>query len=111
MGYVTPATSPWSQRFEDTKGNGIGLSVVFDEATRALTGITLYREEGCRFDRILIGTDAAGSPDDTDKVIVVAPGSETMSAQEMNRIRSAGLNTIEDIIGLNITAGLPRKRK
>lgn len=110
MGYVTPATSPWSQRFEDSVGRGIGLSVVFDETTRGLTGITLYREEGCRFDRILIGTDAAGSPDD-GVAIKVAPGSETMSAQEMNRIRNAGLATIEDVIVLNITAGLPRKAK
>ncbi len=107
MGVPTPATSPWTQEFGDNDDLFIRISVEFNEATRALTRITMFRDVGCRWDRILIGLGADGIPDSTDKVIRVDEGTTVLSSTEMRRLRTAGLSTIEDIEALQITATRP----
>ncbi len=99
-----PATSPWIQEFGDNFGMAIRITVEFDQATRRLTRITVFRDEGCQWTRILIGLGDDGAPDSTDKAIPVAAGTDVLTSQEMRRLANAGLDTIEDILALQITA-------
>lgn len=105
MGVQTPATSPWVQPFEDYLGRVIRITVVFDVASRAITGITVFRDAACVFTKILIGVGADGIPDNTDKAINVPSGTTVSTAQQLAALAAKGLSTIEDIQALQITAG------
>lgn len=106
MGIPTPATSPWFQEFGDNLGKFINITVTFNESTRAITGITVHRDPGCQWTHILIGLGDDGVPDHSDKSIAVPEGTTVLTAQQLTFLASRGLSTIEDIEGLNITAGL-----
>lgn len=105
MGVPTPATSPWVQEFGDYVGLVVRITVTFNETTRLLSGITVFRDAGCQYNKILIGTGADGDPDDTDKVVNVPVGTRSLNATQMVNLANRGLGTIEDITALSITAG------
>jgi hypothetical protein len=105
MGTGVPVTSPWVQEFTDYVGRAVRITVTFNEATRAITGITTYRDAGCLFPNILIGLGTDGIPDSTDKAIAVPEGTTILTNQRINQLATRGLSTIEDITALNITAG------
>jgi hypothetical protein len=97
-----PMTSPYVWEAGDYLTRVIRITVTFNNATRALTGATVFRDAACLYQKIYIGTGADGTPDNTDKVIVVPAGSASVTAQQL---RQRGLDTIEDVLALQITAG------
>jgi hypothetical protein len=98
----SPATSPWVWEASDYQGRAIRITVTFDNTSRALSGATLFRASGCLFGHIYIGTGPDGSPNTTTKSFVVPVGTRTATAAQMATV---GLNTIEDILSYQITAG------
>ena len=100
-----PATSPWVREFGDYQDRVIRITVTFNETTRALTGIAVFRDPDCMFTKILIGLGLDGTPDSSDKAIDVPAGTTVLTAQRMNQLANRGLSTIEDIQALQITAG------
>jgi hypothetical protein len=99
-----PLLSPWVWPALDNEGEAIRITVTFDNATRAITGITVFRDPNCAYTKILIGTGADGVPDDTDKIVTVPSGTTVLTQQQLNQLKNKGLSTIEDILALQITA-------
>jgi hypothetical protein len=97
-----PMTSPYVQQFQDNFGKFISITVNFNNTTRALSGATVFRDATCQWTHIYIGLGADGTPDTTDKAFTVPAGTSSVSAQQL---RQRGLNTIEDVLALQITAG------
>lgn len=107
MGTPTPATSPWIQEFGDYLGRVIRITVTFNAGTRAITGVTVFRDVGCLFTKILIGTSLDGNPDDTDKVVNVPVGTTVLTNGQLQALANQGIATIENLTdSLQITAGL-----
>lgn len=105
MRVPTPATSPRVQEFSDYVGRVIRITVAFNDVTRVITGVTVFRDADCLFTKILIGSPADGIPDDTDKVVVVPAGTTTLSAGQLAALNAKGISTIEDFQSFQITAG------
>lgn len=75
-----PVPSPWIWQASDYQGNTIGLSATFDNTTKQLTGsITVHRDAGCVYNRLLIGQGADGMPDSTTRVLDLTGKSGTQS--------------------------------
>jgi hypothetical protein len=89
--------SPWAWSAADYLGRAITISVAFNDSTRALGTTTVTRDAGC-----LWGTLIIGDPTGTPKTFPVPAGTSTISA---TKLRNQGLNTIEDVLALQITAG------
>lgn len=94
--------SPWIYEAQDNAGLALRITVAFNNSTRALTSATVHRDAGCVYARILIGTGADGTPDTTPRAFSVPVGDTTFNAGQLSGV---GLNTIEDILALQITAG------
>lgn len=101
-----PLLSPWIWDARDNEGDILRITVSFDNTTRAITGITSFRDSGCLYAKILIGTSADGNPDDTDKIISVPAGTRNLTQNQLNVLANRGLSTIEDILALQITAAV-----
>ena len=102
MGTPSPAVSPWTWDAEDYQGNGIHISVTFNNSTRALTGATVVRDVGCVYGTLYIGVGPDGTPNTSPNAFAVPEGTTNLNK---NRLTSNGLNTIEDVEALQITAG------
>lgn len=100
-----PQLSPWVWTGGDYLDRIIRITVTFDNVTRAITGITVFRDAGCLFTKLLIGLGVDGAPDSTDRLVTVPAGTTVLSAGQRNQLASRGLNAIEDILALQITAG------
>jgi hypothetical protein len=99
-----PLLSPWIWQALDNEGDAIRITVTFDNSTRAVTGITVFRDPNCTYRKILIGTGADGIPDDTDKTVTVPSGTTVLTQQQLTQLKNKGLAAIEDILALQITA-------
>lgn len=97
--------SPWVQEWGDNHDKVIRLTVTFNQATRAITGIQVFKDPGCQWTTILIGLGPDGIPDHSDKTITVPDGTTTLSAQRLAQLASRGAATIEDLEALNLAAG------
>lgn len=106
MGVPEPSTSPVVQEFGDYVGKVIRITITFDEVTRVLSGITVYRDATCRWTRILIGVGEDGIPDNSTRTFSVPAGTTVLSGGAMNLVRANGMNTIEEFETFQITAGL-----
>jgi hypothetical protein len=100
-----PPTSPWM--FYDSGGDYLGRkitgTVTFD-GTNTLTGGTVTRDAGCVYTKVIIGPlNLDGTPSAQAKVIDMSgfEGSRTFTKAQLN---SAGLFTVSDILGTQITA-------
>lgn len=102
MDSTTPITSPWTQQFRDNFGKVIRITLTFDNTTRALSGGTVFRDVGCQWAKIYIGTGTDGTPNSTGKVFAVPEGTTNITKNQLNQ---RGLNVIEDVLALQITAG------
>lgn len=102
MGAGSPATSPWIWQAGDYRGSVIRITITFNNATRALTSGTLFRDSACLYRKIYIGLGADGTPDTTPRTFNVPAGTSTVTGAQM---ASVGLNTIEDVLSFQITAG------
>jgi hypothetical protein len=105
MSHGGPVVSPYVyDSGGDFQGNHITITVVFNDVSRALTSATVHRDAGCVYTKILIGIGADGTPNTTTKVINVGNlvGDRSFTPTQMAAV---GLNTIDDILSLQITAG------
>lgn len=96
-----PPTSPWVWQAVDNFGRFIRITLPFD-AAHALGTATVERDVGCQWAHIYIGLGADGTPNSTAHAFTVPEGMNTVTA---NQLRQRGLNTIDDVIALQITAG------
>lgn len=96
--------SPYFMEFVDnqTPQRRINITVTFNNSTRAITGATVYRDADCQWRRVMIGLGDDGTPDSSVRNILVPSGTTNISAAALS---SRGLDTIEDIRALQITAG------
>jgi hypothetical protein len=103
----TPLSSPNVQEFSDYVGKVIRITVTFNETTRVLSGITVFRDPDCLFTRILIGLGDDGIPDTSTRTVDVPSGTTVLSNAQLNALKNRGLNTIEEFTAYQITAGRP----
>lgn len=96
--------SPWTWQTLDAGGHVLSVSVAFNETTHAITGVSSHRDTDCEFTQVLIGRGADGSPNSTLRTIDVPDGDFTLPANRIAALASRGLNTIDDILALQITA-------
>lgn len=93
-------SNPWTWNTLDYVQLGIYISITWDAATRALTGATVSRDDGCQYNNILIGV-----PTSAQVKTLPAPADgqpdATYTAKQMSR---QGLSTIDDVTALQITA-------
>jgi hypothetical protein len=93
--------SPWFNEFADNTGLKVTISVAFNEATRAIQSAVIHRDDGCQWTRIVFDDPN----DDAKAKRLTAPadgaGDRTYTRQQIN---SQGLSTIEQAMGLQITA-------
>jgi hypothetical protein len=94
--------SPYVWESPDYQGNRIRITVTFDNATRALTGGSVFRDAACVYRKIYIGVGVDGSPDSTTHKFTVPAGTTAVSAAQMAAV---GFTTIEQFLALQITAG------
>lgn len=94
-----PQVSPWHWEAGDYLGRKIQWDVYFDPSTRAVInpGLQGSRDVGCLYSTIIIG-----DPTDPTRAIAVQEGSFQL---QPNRLSQNGLDTIDQILALNITAG------
>jgi hypothetical protein len=95
--------NPWEYRAEDYQGNAISITFPWDNTTRALTGATATRDVGCVYDVIYVGFGADGKVESSTRKISLKnfTGSKSFTATQLAAV---GLNTIDDILSLQITA-------
>lgn len=96
--YVTP--NPWTWNSGDYVGLGIYISVAWNATSRALTSSTVTRDDGCQYNNILIG-DPTSAAVKTLPAPADGQAPATYTAKQMSR---QGLNTIDDVEALQITA-------
>lgn len=103
---VIPNPYVWSSG-PDTANLELRIEFTWDNLlTRALLGILVHRDAGCRYTRILVGLGNDGNPANTDKVIDVSglEGDRTVPGQRIDYLLTHGLATIDDILALQVTA-------
>lgn len=90
----------------DTGGNEVRIEFTWAPVLRTLLGITVHRDAGCAYTRILVGMGVDGMPDSTDKVVDVSglEGDRVVPAQRIDYLLTHGLASIDDILALQITA-------
>lgn len=96
--------SPQVQEWPDNDGLKIRISTFFDVTTRAITGITVFKDVGCHWNRIVIGLGTDGTPDSTTRDIAVPNGTTVLTSTQLNRLASRGITTIDEYNSLQITA-------
>lgn len=96
--------SPYVWDARDNEGDIIRITVAYDNTTKAITGITSFRDVNCAYTRILIGSPADGIPDDTDKIVSVPSGTRNLTAAQLQALATRGVSTITDFMQLQITA-------
>jgi hypothetical protein len=99
-----PISSPWTYEQPDIHGLKIRATFSFDNVTRALTGLVVYRDPGCLKTTIYLGVGPDGLVESTgaNNTFVVPDGTTNITA---NQMRQRGFNTIEDALAAQITCG------
>ena len=97
--YVPP--NPWVWEAFDKNGLPISITIPWNASNRNVTGGTVVRSIGCLITQIMIGIGPDGTPNTATNVYTVPEGETNFAA---NVLRANGLNTIDDVIALQITA-------
>lgn len=104
-----PVSSPYvNDSGIDANGRHITVTWAFNNATRNLQSCTVHRDAGCLYTKILVGIGADGTPDSTTHSFNVGnvnnppDPDKVFNAAQMSAV---GLDTIEDVLGLQITFG------
>jgi hypothetical protein len=105
MGPPTPATSPIVWEAPDYQSNVIRITITFNTGTRAITGITVFRDAACVYTKIYVGLGGDGTPDSSTRKVTVPAGTTVLNAGQLSALAGAGLATAEDFQAANITAG------
>jgi hypothetical protein len=95
-------TSPYELAIQDNFGQIISITITFNNNTRAITGCTVYRDATCQWTKIFVGLGADGTPNTAAKTFNVPAGTTTITPQQLS---ARGVNTIEDVVSYQITAG------
>ena len=102
MGSGGPMQSPWVLTFADYVDKVLRVTVEFDDATRVITGCVAHRDSGCQYRKLLVGLGEDGTPDSTTKQFTIPVGDTVVPVSALN---NRGIVNIEDLLGINITAG------
>jgi hypothetical protein len=102
MGGTGTQLTPWVYEAQDNNGRVLRITVTFNNASRALQSAAIFRDVGCAYGKIYIGVGADGLPDSTPRSFNVPHGDTVFNAAQMSAV---GLDTIEDILARQITAG------
>lgn len=97
-----PSVSPHIWDSPDFQGRIIRITIEHDNATRAITGVTTFRDADCVYKKILVGLGANGTPDSTGHAFTCPAGTHSIPVQQMT---AQGFSTIEQFQALQITAG------
>ena len=97
--YVPP--NPWVFQTFDRNGLPFSITIPWNAGNRNITGGTVYRSPGCQVSTIMIGLGPDGTPNTSENAYTVPEGSTDFAA---NVLRANGLNTIDDVVALQITA-------
>ncbi len=100
MGAAGPVTSPWEYACPDYAGLSMGARITFDNSTRAISSCVLYRDDGCQYHTFVLGVTGSAK---TYRLDGPADGSSGVTTYTGQQMRSRGLNTIEDVLALQIT--------
>lgn len=99
---VPPQTSPWEWMGADYLERPISIRVFFDPITRLVLGCTVYRDPNTLMRKIYIGLGEDGTPNTSVRTFNVPVGNTTIGA---GPLINNGLQTIDDVVTLQITAG------
>lgn len=98
-----PPQSPFVYEAGDYQDHVIRITVTYDNATRALTGATVFRDAACVYTHIYIGVGADGTPNTSPHQFVVPAGITSITTGQLS---AAGLTSANQVYTLQITAGL-----
>lgn len=102
MGGTGVQQTPWIYQADDYLNRKLVITVTFNNATRALIGATIVRDVGCLWAKIYFGLGGDGKPESTTRQFTVPEGTTNITKAQLT---SGGLNTIEDILAGQVTAG------
>lgn len=102
---VTPNPYVWSSG-PDSQGREVRVSYAWLATTRLLTTISLHRDPGCDFTHIYVGVGSDGSPNSSERSFDLSgfEGDVTVLGQQLTWLASHGLASIDDVLGLQVTA-------
>jgi hypothetical protein len=88
----------------DNYGKNMTISFAFNDATRALTGATVTRDDGCQWSRLYLGVGPDGTVETSPKLFNLEGivGARQFTPGQLGAV---GLSTIEQVWALQITAG------
>ncbi len=101
MGVGGVIVSPWTWEARDYQGNKISITIPFDNTTKVLSNGTIFRDAACVYTTLIVGVGGDGTVESSTKTFSVPSGTHTITASAMS---SKGINTIDDILNLQITA-------
>ena len=93
--------SPWVWTAADYAGLVIQITVNFNNSTRALQSAVVHRDSGCQFAKIVLDIPSDGVK--SKRLAAPADGAADKT-YNANQMKAQGLNTIEDVLAVQITA-------
>jgi hypothetical protein len=98
-----PITSPWVFETVDNDEHPIRIQIDFDNDTRAILGGSFFRDPDCVYTKIYLGLGPDGTPNTSPMQWDVPVGSSGLDAPAL---ASVGLDVIEDVLAVQVTAGV-----
>lgn len=95
--------NPFIWESGDYQGNVIRITVT--HLLNLITGITVYRDADCVYDKIFVGVGPDGSPNTSPHVFPIAAGTTILLQAQLDLLASEGIATIQQFLSLQITAG------
>lgn len=94
-------TSPWIFIASDYIDRRIIITVSFNEVTKALNNAVIHRDDGCLWTKIVLD-----NPSDQIRAKRISAGVDGSGDRTISKaaMASVGLNTIDDILAVQITA-------
>jgi hypothetical protein len=95
-------TSPRTWRATDPTGRIMAVTVEFDNATREIHEVLVYRDDDCAHDTVFTGVTDDGSPTAVTRRFAVNPGITRMTELEL---ASRAIRSIDDLLYLRVRLG------
>lgn len=94
--------NPYTYEALDAYRKVISISIGWAPTLRTIGTVTVHRDSGCLFAKILIGLGADGKPDSSSMALAVAVGDATVLGTWFT---TRGLTTIDNVLARQITVG------
>ena len=94
-------TSPWVWEAADYVGLAIRITVNFNNSTHALQSTVIHRDSGCQYTKVVLDVPSDGVRAKRLQAPSNGAGDRTYTA---NQMKAQGLDTIEDVLAVQITA-------